>query len=288
MHSQEIRAARVSAEGLRQLMARRREGEYTIVDVRSADEYRQGHIPGAVHIAVTELEQRIGELDAAQEHVFYCHSGSRSAAAAVLAAESGRLRGPLYNLDGGILAWEGASVADVPRIAVFDDVKDMRGLLLRAMDMEKAAFLLYSRVRGAVTHAGVCSLMDRLVNMEETHARVVYSYLKRQWDDIPDFKELFESLEGRVLEGGLTMDELEPWIRGAGTGDCTEIADLALEVEANALDLYRTLAHRAGRGGQDGGIASDEAVSAFTDLAQQEKQHARLILQHMEAFGGQD
>ncbi len=70
----------------------------TVLDVRSTQEYagggypccaRQGHIPGARHVEVTELLER--PLDAVRELVglppgaeivAYCHSGSRSAMAA--------------------------------------------------------------------------------------------------------------------------------------------------------------------------------------------------------------
>ncbi|MFV0422475.1 rhodanese-like domain-containing protein [Oleidesulfovibrio sp.] len=309
MFSSVRRARTITPYDLRTLINRKNEAEYLIVDVRHEAEFRQGHIPGAVLIPVAELESRLHDLDPEREYVFYCHSGGRSTAAALLAEESGLLRGQLYNLSGGIMAWEGLAVADVPRIAVFEGVSSIAELLLRAIDMEKAAYLLYSRVREAASRETVCSLMDTLVNMEEAHARVVYSYLKKQMPDVKPFTELFDELSGNVLEGGLSVEELDPWIRGASTGDCMEIADLALEVESNALDLYRTLAFEAARAAirrnsafisdADGkpkkelkdepamfgtGIDLAEAVDAFTDLAQQEKQHTRIILQHMDVF----
>ena len=42
-----------------------------VVDVRSPDDFRKGHLPGAVNIPFGELEARAGELDAAAPTVFY-------------------------------------------------------------------------------------------------------------------------------------------------------------------------------------------------------------------------
>jgi ArsR family transcriptional regulator len=54
------------------LLARLRDGQVTVLDVRPADEYAMGHVPSAVNIPLGELEQRLGELDPSQEIVAYC------------------------------------------------------------------------------------------------------------------------------------------------------------------------------------------------------------------------
>lgn len=47
-------------------------GTAVFVDVRSAAEYEQGHIPGALSIPGTELEDRLGELDPNAWIITYC------------------------------------------------------------------------------------------------------------------------------------------------------------------------------------------------------------------------
>jgi phage shock protein E len=42
-----------------------------IVDVRGPEEFRAGHLPGAVNIPLAELERRKNELDPAEPTVFY-------------------------------------------------------------------------------------------------------------------------------------------------------------------------------------------------------------------------
>lgn len=288
----------VSPKDLRALLAARPEASYTLVDVRQPEEYVQGHIPGALHIPVGMLAGHLASLAPEKDHIFYCKSGARSTAACLLALDSGRLDGRILNLTGGIMAWDGHILPDEPHVAVFDGTADMRGLLLHALEMEKAAHDLYARVLAAGPRTEMCELLERLVGLEMAHAKVVYHHLAPLWDaePVPAFETLFASLKGEVLEGGRTMHELEPWIRGAATGDCMEVVDLALEVEFSAYDLYRALADQCHMAAE--GVAATapemlrkmtvdpaQAAEAFLDLARQERKHADLIISSMVAFG---
>ncbi|BBP86755.1 hypothetical protein BsIDN1_03730 [Bacillus safensis] len=52
------------------------------MDVRELDEYEAGHIPGAVHIPLGEVEHRAEELTRESDIYLICHSGRRSELAA--------------------------------------------------------------------------------------------------------------------------------------------------------------------------------------------------------------
>ena len=54
------------------LLERMQSGLVTLLDVRPADEYSLGHLPGAVNMELRDLERRLGELDPAKEIVAYC------------------------------------------------------------------------------------------------------------------------------------------------------------------------------------------------------------------------
>ena len=56
----------------RELLRRVREGRVTVLDVRPADEYRAGHIAGALSIPLRELKARIKEIPRGREVVAYC------------------------------------------------------------------------------------------------------------------------------------------------------------------------------------------------------------------------
>jgi ArsR family transcriptional regulator len=55
-----------------ELLQRTRAGLVTVLDVRPADEFEVGHLPGAVNIPLGELEARLTELDSDHEIVAYC------------------------------------------------------------------------------------------------------------------------------------------------------------------------------------------------------------------------
>jgi hydroxyacylglutathione hydrolase len=85
-------------------------GALPVLDVRGAGEFASGHVPGARHIALTELAARIGELPPGKLAVI-CAGGYRSSIAASLLARAGR--DAVVNVAGGTSAWisEGFGVA---------------------------------------------------------------------------------------------------------------------------------------------------------------------------------
>lgn len=56
----------------RELLARARKGLVTVLDVRPAEEYEAGHLPGAVNIPLSDLESRLGKLPKNKEIIAYC------------------------------------------------------------------------------------------------------------------------------------------------------------------------------------------------------------------------
>ena len=81
-----------------------------IVDVRETDEWNAGHIAGAIHIPLGEIQNRVTELTQYQSRpiITQCRSGVRSAKAADLLKMAGFTK--VYNLDGGINAWNKAAL----------------------------------------------------------------------------------------------------------------------------------------------------------------------------------
>ncbi|MFP8882821.1 ArsR/SmtB family transcription factor [Streptomyces mangrovi] len=55
-----------------ELLARVESGDVVVLDVRPAQEYEAGHIPGAISVPVGELAERVGELPDGVEVVAYC------------------------------------------------------------------------------------------------------------------------------------------------------------------------------------------------------------------------
>jgi rhodanese-related sulfurtransferase len=87
-----------------------------VLDVRSAAEFDEGHLPGAINIPHDAIGKRIGELGTPDERdlVVYCRSGRRSALALAVLKEAGFSR--LFHLEGDYLRWseEGRPVIRAP------------------------------------------------------------------------------------------------------------------------------------------------------------------------------
>ena len=85
-------------------------GAATIVDVREASEWEQGHLPGANHISKSYIEQQIeGAVpDRDAPVILYCAGGVRSLFAAQTLAEMGYTN--VASMSGGFQAWKGAGL----------------------------------------------------------------------------------------------------------------------------------------------------------------------------------
>lgn len=84
-----------------------------LLDVREANEWEIGRLPGAVRISVNELPARMHELDTAREMVVYCRSGVRSRRAVELLRAAGFRK--LKNMTGGILRWSDEVDPSIPK-----------------------------------------------------------------------------------------------------------------------------------------------------------------------------
>jgi sulfur-carrier protein adenylyltransferase/sulfurtransferase len=87
----------------------------TVIDVREPFEWEIGNLApqGARLIPLGQLEDRVGEIDPAEEVVVHCRSGKRSADAVRLLQEHGFERA--WNLEGGILAWSDRVDPAIPK-----------------------------------------------------------------------------------------------------------------------------------------------------------------------------
>ena len=75
--------------------------DYVIVDVRSIEEFRSGHIKNAVNVPLPNINER--DIPKDNKIIVYCRSGSRSTTAAGELQKLGYKY--IYNM-GGILDWE--------------------------------------------------------------------------------------------------------------------------------------------------------------------------------------
>ena len=97
----------VDAEKAKALLADK-EKNIVVLDVRTPEEYKEGHIRDAklVNFRAEDFESKLGELDKSKSYLVHCRSGGRSSAALEAFKKLGFKS--IYQLDGGMLAWQEA------------------------------------------------------------------------------------------------------------------------------------------------------------------------------------
>lgn len=76
-----------------------------MIDVREAEEWHAGHSPTALHLPMSGLAARVGEVPREDPLYIVCRSGARSARVVAYLADQGF---SAVNVEGGMQAWAGA------------------------------------------------------------------------------------------------------------------------------------------------------------------------------------
>nr|WP_319394204.1 rhodanese-like domain-containing protein [uncultured Desulfobacter sp.] len=259
----------ISFEEFKQYQGANKETDFIVVDVRQEGEYTAGHVPGARLIPLNTLGNHLSDLALDKDLFFYCHSGARSEVASMMAAENGRDAQKTYNITGGFCAYQGHRLKGFPRLQVFDPHQSDETLLYQAMELEKAAEQFYETILLFAPDEKFKTSIEQLAKAEIAHARTIYSYWKLTVDSPTPFEDLYGSLKGEILENGLPLSQVTAQLHANKEIAWTDIIEMALNIEIQAYDLYRTMADRQGQGG---------AQDAFLSIAQMEKAHIKLVV----------
>lgn len=264
----------ISAEAAKDYIAAHKEADYLLVDVRQPQEYRQEHLPGAMLAPLPELMEKMTAFPEDRDLLVYCKSGGRSQAAALMMADQGVTKRAIYNIEGGIMAWNGMTLDGFPRVKAFDRAKTLTEFLETAMNMEKGADRFYREMAGRCVHPELAAFFENLSLVETGHARMLFQAYQKAVPTPPDGPPMdaaayYGALPGDVMEGGQSLAEALSAPALLAGGDYQDLLDLALEMEFTAFDLYKTLADQT---------THDPNLSGmFLDIAQAEKAHIRAI-----------
>ena len=243
-------------------------GQRTLLDVRQDFEYAEGHLPGATLIPLPELADRAGELDPALPAVVYCRSGRRSLAGANLLTGLGFQ--DVVSMQGGMLAWDGAQASGPFGLGLeaLLSATSAQEVLERAWGMELALGDYYSALSASSEEVEVAGLFKRLAGFEEKHRRTLAEIWKRIGNgEVSTFEERARAFAAPgLLEGGISADGYLGLL--GAPQSAAEALDLAMAVEAQALDLYlRRAKHEA----------DDDLRRTFVLLAEEEKAHLKIL-----------
>jgi len=244
----------------------------TILDVRQPQEYKRGHIPGAVLIPLPELNERIKEIDPQKPTVVYCAVGGRSRVAAQMLSGNGFEQ--IYNMSGGYKAWEGeAAVGDQDHgLAVFTDLASVSESLIIAYSMEMGLRDFYLSMLEKTKTDRVRELFQKLGDIEINHQKRIFAEYQR----VENTKITLEAFETKIvpgiMEGGLTTEEYLA-IYNTDLESSVDVISMAMSIEAQALDLY----HRAAQVTED-----DQTTESLLKIAAEERVHLNELAKLME------
>jgi rhodanese-related sulfurtransferase/rubrerythrin len=262
----------LEAEAAKAYMARHREGDYTLLDVRQPKEYEDSHLPGARLLPLPQLPDLYQELDPEKPTLVHCAIGGRSRVAAQMLSGWGFKE--VYNLAGGIKAFQGPKAAG-PRELNLELVRGDETpaeIITLAYGLEKALQLFYETLQKQTPDRELQDLFGKLARVEVKHAQrlfEVYVQLEPGGQDLPAFEA---GVVPGTLEGGFDAREfLET--NQSHLQTVPQVLDLAMMLETQALDLYLRFAERCSQA---------QTKEVLISLAEEEKTHLANLGQLLE------
>ncbi len=269
----------MEAEEAKAYMARHREGEYTLLDVRQSGEYQESHLPGAKLMPLPQLPDTYQELDPEKPTLVHCAVGGRSRVAAQMLSGWGFKE--VYNLAGGIKAFQGHK-ATGPRELNLDLVRGDETpaeIIALAYGMEKALQLFYETLQQQTPDRELQDLFRKLAQVEVRHEQRLFETYGRVVPGGQDLAAFESSIVPKTLEGGFTTKEFLA-TNQAHLQTIPGVLDLAMMLETQALDLYLRFADRSDQ---------PQTKEVLYALAGEEKEHLAslgLLLDEKSGKGG--
>ena len=175
----------------------------------------------------------------------------------------------VYNLKGGIKAWEGQQISGLAEtgMAFIRGDETIEDIFAIAYGMEEGLRGFYISLSGQSLDADVVDNMKKLAEIEEKHKAKLYSwYLKL--DLTGKDKATFESEAlADAMEGGFTLSTFLEQNRD-NLRTLPDVLSIAMMLEAQALDLYHRYSEKVG----------EEGVKSFLfEMAEEEKKHIKVL-----------
>ncbi|MBA4395531.1 MAG: sulfurtransferase, partial [Desulfobacca sp.] len=171
----------------------------------------------------------------------------------------------VYNLKGGIKAWQGLTAMGPVELNLdlISGQETPAEMIIIAYGLEEALSHFYRVVVEKVKEEEVSLLLKKLGEMEEQHQKMLRDeYKKTQGQDFDDLpKTADRPLE--ILEGGFKFSEFLSQ-NEAAMQTLSGVLDVAMMLEAQALDLYRRFGMKA---------TQEDTQNILYKIADEEKAH---------------
>lgn len=244
---------RISADEAKDLLDKN--PDVLLIDVRQPEEYKQGHIPGAILLPLPELPDKLGELNVNMDIVTYCRLGRRSFAAAQFIADE--LNSEVYTIDGGIMAWNGlVATGDVETCMVMTrDFKKPEEFISLAYTFEDGSERFYLRVSEIFSDKKVVELFKNLSEIEEHHKKRISERIQSITKD----HRFVDYMEGCIK----ISDAIDKIIEKK---DIRDVLEYSMQIETNSLDIYMKILRKV-----------EKVDELFKDIVEDEKTHLKKL-----------
>jgi rhodanese-related sulfurtransferase/rubrerythrin len=247
---------------------------YTLLDVRQPAEYKAGHLPGAKLIPLPQLNDRLQEIDSEKPTIVYCAVGGRSRVAAQML--SGKDFSRVYNLKGGYKGWQGnIATGDEDRgLELFTGKETPKEVLIVAYSLEKGLRDFYQSMEPRMKVSAVSELFAKLASIEINHQQRIYKEYCRITGSTDEMDEFDRTIVSPAMEGGIDNDEYMQRY-GADMESPADVVEMAMAIEAQALDLYSRAADN---------VEDPHSGEALERIAREEQEHLKLLGDLFEKF----
>ena len=253
---------------VRKIIKEKSTDEYCLLDVRQTGEYEQGHIPGATLIPLAELQSNLNRIHPDRMTIVYCRSGNRSRSGVGILIGAGLEN--VYNMEGGILAYNGLVAAGPPEAGVFCFPENMtpEQLIAMAWYIEDGSQRYLDAVKDIAQDQDIKDAFISFTDHKIAHKQSLSQLFQKisgqsVGDDFPT--SVLQRPPLKVMAGCVSVPEAINWSKDKEIAD---ILDLLIGLEANTFDLYLKLGRQ---------VESDRARSVFMELSEEEVRHLKQL-----------
>ena len=181
----------------------------------------------------------------------------------------------VYNLKGGINAWEGlkaAGPAELGLVLLRGDETPVEVISL-AYGMEEGLRSFYAAVSERIDDSAVVTVLARLESIEVSHKQKLFKLYLSLASATEDLETFETRVVSKTMEGGYTTEEyLER--NSSAMGTVADVLALAMMLETQALDLYLRYSQKS---------SDEKGRAVLYDIAEEEKAHLSTLGRLIEA-----
>lgn len=226
-----------------------------LIDVRQPEEYRQGHIPGAILMPLPDLPDRLMDIPIDRPIVTYCRTGRRSLAGAQLIADEKDVE--VYSIDGGIMAWNGhVAKGDVEEgLKLIENLKTPEEFVNLAYCLEDGSKRFYQKMYEYLLSEDGVDVFDTLARAEEKHKKTILESSFKIDERCTDY-----------MESGIKISDVINLITSNKMG-IYEVLEYSMQMEINSLDLYLRILRSV----------DFASLTVFNKIISEEKRHLKML-----------